>query len=321
MQMQMQMRTAGHPPDRNMNLLSLRRFDLNLLVVFESLMETGSVTKTAEKLARTQPGVSRDLARLREELSDPLFVRVRGRLEPTELARNLRDTVRRALEAVDHALEEGGGFRPSESTQVFKIGTTSAIELLLAPLLHKFLETAAPNAGAYFFPAYGDVTPVEDLEAGAIDIAIGRFDRQARNVTFFPLFEERRVCLVRRDHPLAEKRLELADLPEMRFISTINMLGRDNDVDNLLKEHGLPKRKFPMYVSTLSLAPFAMRDSNAAITLPVRVARILANQFDLSMLELPAELPNRMYSIAWHSRWDASLSHRWMRDAVVSMLS
>jgi DNA-binding transcriptional LysR family regulator len=304
-----------------MNLLSLRRFDLNLLVVFESLMETGSVTKTAEKLARTQPGVSRDLARLREELSDPLFVRVRGKLEPTELARNLRDTVRRALEAVDHALEEGGGFRPSQSTQVFKIGTTSAIELLLAPLLHSFLEAEAPNAAAYFLPAYGDVTPVEELESGAIDFAIGRFDRQAHNVTFFPLFEERRVCLVRRNHPLSETRLELADLAGMRFISTINMIGRDNDVDNLLKDHGLPKRRFPMYVSTLSLAPFAMRESDAAITLPVRVARILASQFDLSVLELPAEVQNRTYSIAWHSRWDPSLSHRWMRDAVISMLS
>lgn len=284
------------------------------------LMETGSVTKTAERLVRTQPGVSRDLARLREELADPLFVRVRGTLEPTELARNLRGTVRQALEAVDQALEEGGGFRPSESTQVFKIGTTSAVELLLAPLLHRFLESAAPNAGAYFFPAYGDVTPVEDLETGAIDIAIGRFDHQARNITFFPLFEERRVCLVRRDHPLGDKRLELADLADMRFISTINMLGRDNDVDNMLKEHGLSKRKFPMYVSTLSLAPFAMQGSNAAITLPVRVARILADQFDLNMLELPEELPNRMYSIAWHARWDTSLSHRWFRDAVISML-
>jgi len=303
-----------------MNFLSLRRFDLNLLVVFESLMETGSVTKTAERLVRTQPGVSRDLARLREELADPLFVRVRGTLEPTELARNLRGTVRQALEAVDQALEEGGGFRPSESTQVFKIGTTSAVELLLAPLLHRFLESAAPNAGAYFFPAYGDVTPVEDLETGAVDIAIGRFDHQARNITFFPLFEERRVCLVRRDHPLGDKRLELADLADMRFISTINMLGRDNDVDNMLKKHGLSKRKFPMYVSTLSLAPFAMQGSNAAITLPVRVARILADQFDLNMLELPEELPNRMYSIAWHSRWDTSLSHRWFRDAVISML-
>lgn len=306
-----------------MNLLSLRRFDLNLLVVFESLMETGSVTKTAEKLARTQPGVSRDLARLREELSDPLFVRVRGKLEPTELARTLRDTVRRALEAVDHALEEGGGFCPSRSTQVFKIGTTSAIELLLAPLLHEFLETEAPNAAAYFFPAYGDVTPVEELETGVIDLAIGRFDRfdrHAHNVTFFPLFEERRVCLVRRDHPLSEKRLQLADLAEMRFISTINMLGRDNDVDNLLKEHGLSKRRFPMYVSTLSLAPFAMHKSDAAITLPMRVATILASQFDLSVLELPAEVQNRTYSIAWHSRWDSSLSHRWMRDAIISML-
>jgi DNA-binding transcriptional LysR family regulator len=303
-----------------MDLLSLRRFDLNLLLVFESLMETGNVTRTADRLARTQPAVSRDLARLREELSDPLFVRVRGKLEPTVLARRLRESVRRALEAVDKALAEGGGFRPIESTQVFKIGATSAIELLLAPSLHEFLEAGAPHAAAYFVPTYGDVTPIEELETGAIDIAIGRFDRQARNTTFVPLFEEKRVCLMRRDHPLARKKLKLTDLPGMRFISTVNMLGRDNDVDDLLRQHKLPKRQFPMFVSALALAPFAMRGSDAVITLPVRVAGILAHQFDLCVVKMPALVPNRMYSIAWHSRWDPSLSHRWLRDAVISML-
>lgn len=303
-----------------MDLLSLRRFDLNLLLVFESLMDTGSVTRTADRLARTQPAVSRDLARLREELSDPLFVRVRGKLEPTLLARRLRDSVRQALEVVDKALAEGGGFRPSESTQVFKIGTTSAIELLLAPALHSFLESDAPNAGAYFFPTYGDVTPLEELETGAIDIAIGRFDQRAPHTVFVPLFEEKRVCLMRRDHPLAGKKLRLSDLAGMRFISTVNMLGRDNDVDDLLKQQGLPKRKFPMFVSALSLAPFAMCRSDAVITLPMRVAKILAEQFDLCVQDLPGKIPNRMYAMAWHSRWDSSLSHRWMREAIVSML-
>lgn len=303
-----------------MNLLSLRRFDLNLLLVFESLMETGSVTKTADRLARTQPAISRDLARLREELSDPLFVRVRGKLEPTALARSLRDSIRQALEVVDKALLEGGGFHPAESTQIFKIGTTSAIELLLAPLLHRFLERQAPRAGAYFLPVYGDFTPVEELETGAIDFAIGRFDQHAHHTVFVPLFEERRVCLMRRGHPLAGKELELADLAEMRFISTVNMLGRDNDLDDLLKQHGLPKRKFPMFVSALSLAPFAMQGSDAVITVPMRVARILASQFDLCVRELPGMVSNRTYSMAWHSRWDSSLSHRWMREAIISML-
>lgn len=303
-----------------MDLLSLRRFDLNLLLVFESLMETGNVTKTADRLARTQPAVSRDLARLREELSDPLFVRVRGKLEPTALARRLRESVRRALEAVDKALLEGGGFTPRESTQVFKIGTTSAIELLLAPALHTFLEFEAPQATASFVPTYGDVTPVEELETGAIDLAIGRFDRQASDTTFVPLFEEKRVCLMRRDHPLAGRKLGLADLAQMRFISTANMLGRDNDVDELLKQQALPKRKLPLFISAMSLAPFVMRGSDAVITLPMRVAQILARQFDLAIVNMPAEVPNRMYSIAWHARWDPSLSHRWLREAVMSLL-
>ena len=303
-----------------MNLLSLRRFVLKLLLVFESLMDTGNVTRTADRLARTQPAVSRDLARLRDELSDPLFVRVRGRLEPTELAKRLRASVRMALEAVDRALVEGAGFRPAESTQVFKVATTSAVELLLAPRLLQFLEAEAPHASVHFVPTYGDVTPVEELETGAIDMAIGRFDCMAPRTVFMPLFDERRVCLMRPEHPLAARRLELRDLADLRFISTSIMLGRENDMDALLREHGLGERKFAMFVTALSQAPLAMRHSDAVITVPMRVGKLLAAQFDLCLCELPKEIPERTYSIAWHSRWDDSQAHRWLREAVMSIL-
>ena len=63
-----------------MNEIDLNRVDLNLLVVFETLMETRSVTRTADKIGRTQSAVSHSLARLREQLDDPLLVRVGGKM-------------------------------------------------------------------------------------------------------------------------------------------------------------------------------------------------------------------------------------------------
>jgi len=54
-------------------------FDLNLLRVLSVIAETGSVSRAAEKLGMSQPGLSSALARLRERLQDPLFVRTHGR--------------------------------------------------------------------------------------------------------------------------------------------------------------------------------------------------------------------------------------------------
>ena len=48
-----------------MNRNDLRKVDLNLLIVFETLMHERSVTRAAEKLFLGQPAISAALARLR----------------------------------------------------------------------------------------------------------------------------------------------------------------------------------------------------------------------------------------------------------------
>src|SRR6185312_2145093 len=69
-----------------MNEIDLRRFDLNLLVVFDVLMAERSVTRAAERLGRTQSAVSHSLARLRTQLGDPLLLKGARRMEPTPFA-------------------------------------------------------------------------------------------------------------------------------------------------------------------------------------------------------------------------------------------
>ena len=58
-----------------MNRNDLRRVDLNMLIVFETLMHERSVTRAAEKLFLGQPAISAALGRLRNLFNDPLFVR------------------------------------------------------------------------------------------------------------------------------------------------------------------------------------------------------------------------------------------------------
>ena len=53
----------------------LRRLDLNLLVTLADLLDSRSVSRTAERLGRTQPAISLALSRLRAHLDDPLLIR------------------------------------------------------------------------------------------------------------------------------------------------------------------------------------------------------------------------------------------------------
>ena len=66
--------------------MTFRTLDLNLLKVFEALMTEGSVTRAANALFMTQPAVSNALARLRDGLQDPLFVRSGNGVMPTQRA-------------------------------------------------------------------------------------------------------------------------------------------------------------------------------------------------------------------------------------------
>ncbi len=75
-----------------MNRNELRKADINLMVVFETLMQERNVTRAAEKLFLGQPTISAALNRLRNLLNDPLFIRVGHRMEPTARAHEILST-------------------------------------------------------------------------------------------------------------------------------------------------------------------------------------------------------------------------------------
>ena len=83
--------------------MELSDIDLNLLLLFQRLMQERRVSSVAEQMNMSQPGVSNALAKLRRRLGDPLFVRgrrrgadaVRAAPRGTRIAR-ARDAARRA---------------------------------------------------------------------------------------------------------------------------------------------------------------------------------------------------------------------------------
>src|SRR5258708_12870824 len=78
--------------------------DLNLLRIFDILYDERNVTRAAARLFLTQSAVSHALARLRDVLGDPLFVRIPSGLHPTEPAHHLAPRLRVALAEIRAAL-------------------------------------------------------------------------------------------------------------------------------------------------------------------------------------------------------------------------
>ena len=130
--------------------LPLSRLDLNLLTVFDMLMQERNVTRAAERLHLSQSTVSHALGRLRQALDDPLFVMSRREMMPTERAKALASPVRQALAMLEQGLRQAKDFDPANAQRVFRIATPGSVEHGLVPMLVEglFGPAVAANAGA-----------------------------------------------------------------------------------------------------------------------------------------------------------------------------
>ena len=86
------------------NLYDLKRFDLNLLVIFECIYQHLSISKAAETLFITPSAVSQSLQRLRTQLNDPLFVRAGKGITPTTVAVNLHHHLSENLNQIEQTI-------------------------------------------------------------------------------------------------------------------------------------------------------------------------------------------------------------------------
>ncbi|AWM92168.1 LysR family transcriptional regulator, mexEF-oprN operon transcriptional activator [Pseudomonas sp. IT-P44] len=128
-----------------MNRNDLRRVDLNLLIVFETLMHERSVTRAAEKLFLGQPAISAALSRLRGLFDDPLFVRTGRSMEPSARAVEIFALLSPALDSISTAVSRAAEFDPATSTAVFRIGLSDDVEFALLPMLLKRLRAESPG--------------------------------------------------------------------------------------------------------------------------------------------------------------------------------
>jgi len=302
-----------------MAIESLRNVNLNLLIVFDSLMETGSATRTAAQLHMTQPGISRKLAELRRLLGDPLFIMVRRQLQPTQRAIEIRPAIREALTSVDSVIESGRHFDPARSQQIFRIASRNSIELMLAPGLKIFCDTNAPEIQFRFFDLHGIALPTRQLDDHGLDIAIGRFDELEERFRSIPLFDDDRVCLVRKGHPADSRKLTPARLCNLQFVTTTHMAGQDNDLDVWLKKAG-HRRNFVLYVSNMGHVPLLLMQTDLAVTVTRKLAIYLSRFYPLATLDIAFKYPKAHYSMVWHRSWDTTPSHKWLRGVVARLL-
>ena len=159
--------------------------DLNLLKIFDAVNAEGSVSRAAQRIGLTQPSVSHGLARLRAVFGDALFVRVRGGVAPTPVARRIAPALTEALRAVQSVLDDAERFDPATDGRVFRIHMSDLGEMVFLPPLMRALRDRAPGVSLETRQIEPAALPAA-LDGGTIDMAIGHLPRTARRVRASP---------------------------------------------------------------------------------------------------------------------------------------
>src|SRR5262245_37294603 len=128
-----------------LNEIDLSRADLNLLVLFETVLAEGHVGRAADKLSLSASAVSHGLGRLRKLLNDPLFLRTPKGVVPTARATALAEPVADILARVRNVVATAEPFDPRRSTRRFVLGAPDGALAVFLPQLLAALNQSAPG--------------------------------------------------------------------------------------------------------------------------------------------------------------------------------
>ena len=278
-----------------LNQIDLSRADLNLLFLFEVVLDERHVGRAAERLNLSPSAVSHGLGRLRRLLNDPLFLRTPKGVVPTARATELAAPIADILARVRNVVAIAEPFDPATSTRRFTIGAPDGVSAVVLPPLLAGLQRLAPHIDIsvrQLLPPQGTATfgrawqpALDELETRTIDIAIVPLSEIPARFAEQILYEEEFVIASRADHPYA-KAPTLDRFCEMRHL-LVSLTGDAHGfVDDALAKRGLARR-IALTVPNFMMALAIIAETDLIAALPKQFVARHAARFGVVGTKAP----------------------------------
>jgi DNA-binding transcriptional LysR family regulator len=264
-------------------------------------------------------------AALRETLGDELVQRSGQGMAPTPRARAIWPAVREALAQLQSSLIPNE-FVPAEANTSFVLAMSDASAAELIPVLTETLEKQAPRVTLRVVPLTTR-DPRSMLDEEACDLAVGYFPSMLADLTartqsgepqpFFHqrLFTGEYVCVMRKDHPLAQGPLTIDAFCAARHM-LVSFSGRPfGFVDEALATLGR-ERFVVMTVNQFFTAARVVANANLLTVLPLHFVKVTGYADQLVFRPLPFEVSPVLVDAVWHRRSQQRSSHVWLREVV-----
>lgn len=300
-----------------LNQIDLSRVDLNLLALFETVLQEAHVGRAAERLRLSPSAVSHGLGRLRRLLNDPLFLKHPKGVVPTARALELAPAIAEALQRVRAVIAAAEPFDPAGSRRRFLLGGADGmLAMVVPPLLAKVAREAPGVDLALRMALPRDVAAA--LDAREADVALTAETLPAR-FAMRRLYHDRWVIALRAGHPLG-RRLDLDAYCAASHL-VVSLTGDPlGNIDLALHELGR-RRRVALAVPNLVLGLAMAGESDLLIAAPAGLVAEQAARYGLAWAEPPLPLPEFDISAAAPAAAMADAGVAWLMETLQAALA
>lgn len=308
--------------------MHLQGLDLNLLIALDALLSERNVTRAAERIHISQPGMSAALLKLRQHFSDELLERIGRNMELTARGRALADPVKTILSQIRDLNDQSNAFDPRVARRVFRISaTTYCCELLATPLISRLRETS-PLVSAQFEELSADTA--DRIIEGQIDFAITISARLIDKMQAYDeflrsekLFTDDFVVVMSKDNAHAGATISFDELCDMGYIET-RFGGVITGISEQLWRQQPKQPRTCGWLPNFQLTLDTVGQTDMTAILPSLLVTLHGERSNVRSLPVPFEMPILEERLYWHRRNDTDPGHRWMGrqlDEIVQTLT
>jgi DNA-binding transcriptional LysR family regulator len=296
----------------SLSLMISRSVDLNLLVPLSALLEERSVTRAADRLHLSQPGVSVALGRLRRHFNDELLHRTGNSYELTPLATQLLDRVHSASLGLDRVFGAQSEFDPATSTREFSLFSSDYATAMIGNALATAISEVAPRVRVQFsniLPSIINSAPESIRDHDGMLVPHGYL----RDSPHQDLFLDRWVCVIDAANTQVGEHLSLHDLATLPWVSSFDAQTELTPPAQQMRLLGIEPRVQIGSPGFLAI-PQLIRGTDRIALIQETYARQLAPGSHIRVLECPFEVVPFREAFWWNPIYTLDPEHIWFRS-------
>lgn len=291
------------------------RIKFRHLQCFLEVARQGSLARAADRLAVSQPAVSKTLKELEEVLAAQLFERGKGGAVLTEAGMAFLRYAGPCVQALRDGVESlrGGEYQASTA----RLGVLSTVEGAFLPEVVRRLHERH-SALVVSVVTGPSAHLLSQLRVGELDLVVGRMtdSPQIQGLTFEHLYNEPLTLVVRAGHPLLAAPFDPATLEAYPLVLPTAGTTIRKRIDSLFVEHGLRLPQRRLETLSLSLSRRYVDDSDAVWVAPTDAVRAALRCGELAELAPQIQESGGSVGICSNASLPLSLGAHWCQEVL-----